>query len=250
MNLAISDGECVGMIGAEGTGKSTLLHILGTLFRPDGGIVKVDGRDVWKEKSRLPTLRARIGFAFQFPEQQFLSLTLREELAELAARVPSGGTEAAGILTDAGMDPTEYLDRSPFSLSMGEARRISLASMLFAQPDALLLDEPTVGLDRHGLDFLARALKAEQEKGTTILLVTHDLDLLAEFASRIVVLGSGTIVCDDDTGRVLTSEALLRSHGYEIPEVVKAAKWLVDQGRLPPGSTLSPGELAKLARKS
>ncbi|MEK9136114.1 MAG: ATP-binding cassette domain-containing protein, partial [Bacteroidota bacterium] len=184
LNFTVEQGECVGVIGHEGAGKSTLLQIMNGLLQPDQGTVLVEGRDIWSQVKLIHELRRRIGFAFQFPEQQFFCETVRDEL-EFALK-NFWGKDAQGFLSaeaaveSVGLRPEGVLNRSPFSLSMGEARRVALASLLVSRPQALLLDEPTVGLDGAGAEMVMRFLRRLHGEGLTVVLVSHDIDVLAE----------------------------------------------------------------------
>jgi energy-coupling factor transport system ATP-binding protein len=225
LNFTVEQGECVGVIGHEGAGKSTLLQLMNGLLRPDQGTVLVDGRDIWSQVKLIHELRRRIGFAFQFPEQQFFCETVRDEL-EFAVK-NFWGKDAQGFLSaeaaveSVGLRPEGLLNRSPFSLSMGEARRVALASLLVSRPQALLLDEPTVGLDGAGAEMVNRFLRRLHREGVTVVLVSHDIDVLAEVATRIVVVEKGRFVEDGSVAQLLTDESVLAQYGYQLPEVVQ-----------------------------
>jgi energy-coupling factor transport system ATP-binding protein len=245
IDLTIPDGTCTGIIGREGAGKTTMIGLLGTLLRPEKGQVFVDGLDVWGEPSWLPHVRRMIGFSFQFPEHQFLALTVGEEISA-RLQVSDNSEIAANLLRDVGLDPTSFLHRSPFTLSMGEARRITIATAFALRPATLLFDEPTVGLDGEGLDMLVRGLLQEAGRGTTIILATHDLDLLAEVASNIVVLSDKTVSVIGEKELVLTNEGLLNRNGYELPESVQVTAVLAAQGKIPSGNFNKPSDFRKL----
>lgn len=190
LTLSVASGECVAIVGEEGTGKSTLLQLMDGLLRPDEGTVCVDGKDIWQAPKRLAAVRRRIGFAFQFPETQFFSETIRDELAfasrNFGTGIPSDEqmSKALAELGLAGLD----LTRSPFTLSMGEARRVALASILLHNPEALLFDEPTAGLDASGCECVASLLVRLRDERKTLVIATHDDDLIALVADRTIHL--------------------------------------------------------------
>jgi energy-coupling factor transport system ATP-binding protein len=248
LSLAIGSGECVGIIGPEGSGKTTLLQLMDALVKPDRGKVLIDGRNIWQEPRRLHEIRRKVGFAFQFPEQQFFSETVGEEL-KFALRnfgmwSDSTAHRPEEALLTIGLQPEMFLQRSPFALSIGEARRVALASILTTQPRAILLDEPTVGLDASGVERVIGTLQQLKSKGVTIVIVSHDLDALAEIAERVVVLGKG--VEEDAPARILfyDQEKLARC-GYDLPEVVRYMRELRAQGQAIPRDVLTMEEARK-----
>lgn len=222
--LSVGSGECLGVIGQEGAGKTTLLQLMNGLLKPNGGTICIDESDIWREPESIARLRKRIGFAFQFPEQQFFCQTVEDEL--LYAQRNFGDREPFNYLSPdeamklVGLHPARYLNRSPFSLSMGEARRVALAVVLMTKPDALLLDEPTVGLDGGGIEIVVDLLLHMKGEDVTIILVSHDVDVLAEVASRIIVLDGGKVQQDLPVETIFSDETLLSAYGYQIPEIV------------------------------
>ena len=231
LDLVVEKGECVGVIGPEGSGKTTLLQLMDALLWPDQGKVLIDGIDAWDRPERLHELRRRIGFAFQFPEQQFFCETVRDELmyASRNYRVNGGHNRGEDLLTEFGLTSPDFLDRSPFTLSIGEARRVAISSILMMRPSALLLDEPTVGLDGSGIDQVLSSLGRLRNEGVTIVIVSHDVNALAEIVSRVIVLNDG--IREDLPARVLLSDKeRLGRHGYDTPEVVCYADELRQQG--------------------
>jgi energy-coupling factor transport system ATP-binding protein len=222
LDLRVPPGERVGIIGPEGAGKSTLLQLLDGLHRPEAGHVVLDGCDIWADPDRLPSFRARIGYAFQFPEQQFFGETVFEELT-FALRcqgehVRPEDVRCRQVLESVGMDPRQTLNRSPFSLSMGEARRVAIASVLIGNPRLLLLDEPTAGLDAEGIDTILSALRRTELKGISIVLVSHDIDVLGECVERLVILDKGRVVDDGPASTLLMDDSRLAVYGYDPPE--------------------------------
>jgi energy-coupling factor transport system ATP-binding protein len=225
LHLDIASGDRVGIIGPEGAGKSTLLQMVDGLHRPEGGRVVIDGQDIWAQPGSLPSLRSGIAYTFQFPEQQFFGETVFEELTfGLRSRGEQPGPDDARclhILATVGLDPLMIMNRSPFSLSMGEARRLALASALVGQPRALLLDEPTAGLDAEGIDTILSLFRGSETKGMTVMMVSHDIDILAECVDRLVIMEKGNVADDGPVGEILTDARRLGIFGYDLPETLQ-----------------------------
>jgi energy-coupling factor transport system ATP-binding protein len=228
LTFSISQRECVGIIGHEGAGKSTLLQLMAGLLKPDGGTIKIDGVDIWQQSNSISTLRKKIGFAFQFPEQQFFCETVSDELLytqkNLQDNSSAGFINPEEALAALGLEVLPYLERSPYSLSMGEARRVALATLLMTKPEAMLLDEPTVGLDGAGVEMVLTLLRRLKNEGATIVVVSHDVDQLSEVASRIIIVGDGEIQEDGPVQTLLNNEELLLKYGYQLPDVVRFMK--------------------------
>jgi energy-coupling factor transporter ATP-binding protein EcfA2 len=186
IDLELAAGDRVAMLGPNGSGKSTLGRIVSGLLRPKEGSVRLAGRD----PARLPAreLARLVGFVFQDPEQQFVAPTVRAEMeAGLDATGRAGVAEVADTL---GLPLEVFADRSPYTLSGGEQRRLSLAPALARRPGLLVLDEPTYGQDRHGYDRLIELFGARLGSGTAILVATHDPRLVADLGARPFMLGS------------------------------------------------------------
>jgi energy-coupling factor transporter ATP-binding protein EcfA2 len=223
VTFAVNQGECIGIMGEEGAGKTTLAHLLVGLLSPRAGRVFLDGIDVGAHLKELAGIRKQIGFAFQLPEQYFIGETVEWEL-EFAAQHGRGswgyGSPGAA-LTGVGLQPEQYLSRSPHSLSMGEARRVALAALLLRNPALAILDEPTVGLDGAGTMQVLDALQTLRSRGTTIIVISHDVDFLTEIVERIIILGGGVIQIDGSADTILHDENILTQFGYQLPEVVR-----------------------------
>ncbi len=221
LNLSVESGECVGIIGREGAGKTTLLQILDGLLSPDRGKVIVDGVLINSPAAAL-RLRHEVGFAFQFPEEQMFCETVREELLygiRQAGLVQVRTPEE--VLQTFGLDPS-ILGLSPFALNPADARFVALASLLVPARRTLLLDEPTVGLDAHGLRRIIDVLRKLHAEGLTIVVVSHDIDMLAELVDSVAVLKDGHIAMKVSATRAFCTPGLLERYGYEPPEVVTA----------------------------
>jgi energy-coupling factor transporter ATP-binding protein EcfA2 len=212
LNFSIGEDECVGLIGPNGAGKSTLLlHLNGILPEiPGESAVRVFGQ------TDLAAMRRDVGLLFQDPDDQLFCPTVFEDVAFGPQQIGLPETTVTEALTRAGLSGFEK--RSPHHLSHGEKRRICLAGVLACQPRILVLDEPTSGLDPRGrreFKTLLRQIRA------TKLIATHDLDLVAEFCSRVLVLDRGELVADGLSGEILNDMPLMLAHGLERPHTLQ-----------------------------
>lgn len=222
-SLKVSRGERIGILGEEGSGKTTLLYLLAGLLPPTRGSIRIDGTDPHTDPHLRASVQRRIGITFQFPEEQFIRETVSEEFREVLALrdvapidVPRRMEES---LRFSGLDPAAYSMRSPFSLSLGESRRVALALILAMRPEGILMDEPTAGLDASGTASTVRSLTLLGDQGATIITATHDIDLLASIAQRVVIIEGGAIEADDSAEAILSNVRLLTRHGYDLPEI-------------------------------
>lgn len=249
VSLVAGERECLGVVGPEGGGKSTLLSVMDALLKPDAGQVLRDGEDVWEDPADLASFRRGVGLCFQFPEQQFLCETVGEEL--LFGILPEDRDAMRGnafqLLREFGLSPDAFLHRSPFSLSMGESRRVAIASSLIRQPHLLLLDEPSAGLDGKGLQQLEASINIAREHMATMVIVSHDLDFLASFATRVIILAAGSIRYDGPAEDLLFDRARLRAYGYDVPEIVEVIEQLRASGSNIRQRLCSIGELQAAA---
>lgn len=243
--FAIRQGETVAIVGPNGSGKTTVSkHFVG-LLKPTSGIVRVDGKDTRKTSTR--ELSRRIGFVFQNPEHQFVRDSVRDEVAfslrllgvdeaEIARRVD----RELEIFNLTGLE-----DRHPFSLSGGERRRLSVATMIIARPEVLVLDEPTYGQDKSNtvrmMESLFAALAMESAaRKITLVLVTHDMKLVARYAQRAIVMKAGAVAFDGDTGALFLDPELLREANLEYPPLFELSRALRARGSSVPASLMQP----------
>jgi energy-coupling factor transport system ATP-binding protein len=190
IDLAIGAGERVALLGANGSGKSTLGRLLVGLLRPDRGRVRLGGDD----PARLPasSLARRAGYVFQDPESGFLTDRVRDEI--LLGLSPEEAAAAPALMDRLGLPLETFGDRSPYRLSGGEARRLSLATTLVRAPDLLVLDEPTFGQDRRGYEELLRTLEGHVDRGAALVAATHDERFVADATTRTIRLAGGRVV--------------------------------------------------------
>lgn len=234
INLKIDDGEFIGLIGHTGSGKSTLVQLLNALLVPTEGNIFYDGADIHDPEYDRKKLRSNVGLVFQYPEHQLFdvdvfsdvcfgpkNMGLSKKEAELSAYA---ALEKVGISHD-------YFYQSPFDLSGGEKRKVAIAGVLAMKPRVLVLDEPTAGLDPKGRTELLNMLRdLHEELKITIILVSHSMDDVAEYAKRIVVVNKGRIIMDGAPKEVFAHYDELRQAGLDVPEVLNVLKGLRDRG--------------------
>ncbi|GAB2694257.1 energy-coupling factor transport system ATP-binding protein [Microbacterium marinum] len=237
--LQVGAGEFVAVVGANGAGKTSLVQAIAGVIPPPRGTVSVGGAD--PARTALRDLSRRIGFVFQNPEHQFISHTVFDELAH--------GLRGRGLPTDEVRARTMAMlerfglagkaDVHPFLLSGGQKRRLSVGTALIGGAPILALDEPTFGQDRARADELLRLLRELNAAGTTVLVVTHDMQLVAEYARRTIVVGDGRIVADAATADVFADEALLRAQGLRLPPLRAALSGVTRHPRFATVTALS-----------
>lgn len=221
VNLSIGKGEFVAVIGHTGSGKSTLMQHLNGLYFPMEGNVYYNGQDIMDADFSLKKLRQQVGLVFQYPEHQLFAETVEKDVCFAPLNMNISKVEAQKRTYKAiemvGLPETIY-DCSPFQLSGGQKRRVAIAGVLAMNPEFLVLDEPTAGLDPQSAKQLLLMLKRlQEEEGITIVVVSHSMEEVAEFADRTVVLSQGEILFDEATWKVFCNEEALREIGLEVP---------------------------------
>lgn len=223
MSLAIYRGEFLGIIGHTGSGKSTLIQHLNGLLKPTSGRILLGGEDIWSDPKKIRDVRFRVGLVFQYPEYQLFEETVYRDIAfgpknmglseeEIRTRV----LRAAGF---AGVDES-LLEKSPFDLSGGQKRRVAIAGVIAMEPEVVIFDEPTAGLDPAGCASILGNIR-DYQKAThaTILMVTHSMDEVAQLADRMLVLNEGTIEMSGTPREVFSHAARLAEIGLSVPQV-------------------------------
>ncbi len=204
-------GECVALTGPNGSGKSTMIQHLNRLLKADSGTVRVEGADVTSPKTDLQKLRQKVGLVFQFPEAQLFEETVFDDVAFGPRQTGFAASEIPDLVNRAleqvGLDPGRFSHRHPLSLSGGEKRRAAIAGILAMEPSVLALDEPTSGLDPQSVRQVEAIFRACKAKGTTLFLITHDMDLIAHLADRILVMEDGGIAADTTPVRLFARES-------------------------------------------
>ena len=234
MNFSVERGEFIGIIGHTGSGKSTLMQHLNGLLKPSSGKVLLDGKDIWSDKKLTRQARFRVGLVFQYPEYQLFEETVYKDISfgpknmglskdEVDRRV----REAAGVvgLTEA------QLEMSPFDLSGGQKRRVAIAGVIAMEPEVLILDEPTAGLDPVGREeILANIQTYRKAKNATIMMVSHSMNDVARLTDRLLVLNGSHIAMDGTPAEVFTHAWELEKMGLDIPEVTRVFMRLKEMG--------------------
>ena len=234
VSFSVEKGDIVGIIGHTGSGKSTLVQQLNGLLTPSGGQVFLDGKDIWADPKKIREVRFRVGMVFQYPEHQLFEETVRRDIAfgphnmglsdgEIDRRVRRAAT-FAGLRE-------ELLDSSPFDLSGGQKRRAAIAGVMAMEPEILILDEPTAGLDPRGREqLLARIVRYARENGTTVLLVSHSMEDVAAVADKVLVMNQGEAAMMAPTAEVFSRAEELAAMGLAVPAVTQIFMKLRERG--------------------
>lgn len=220
INLTINKGEFLAIIGHTGSGKSTLIQHFNGLLSPSEGHIYYEGKDIYEKGYSRVQLRGKIGLVFQYPEYQLFAETVLEDVSfgpkNLGLPLLEVQQRAFEAIEAVGLKDTVY-DLSPFELSGGQKRRVAIAGVLAMKPEILVLDEPVAGLDPAGRKELLELLKALNEQGMTIVLVSHNMEDVAEYAKRVLVMENGSIIWDGATSRIFQDKKKLEKLGLELP---------------------------------
>ena len=227
-------GEYLGIIGHTGSGKSTLIQHLNGLLKPTSGRVLFKGRDIWESKERTRQTRFQVGLVFQYPEHQLFEIDVLTDVCfgpkNQGLSKEEAEVRAKEALRLAGLDET-YYRRSPFELSGGQKRRVAIAGVLAMEPEVLILDEPTAGLDPRGRDeILDQIARLHTERHMTIILVSHSMEDVARYADRLLVMNHGKKVFDGAPREVFSHYKELEAMGLAAPQVTYLVHDLKDRG--------------------
>lgn len=234
ISFEIEEGSFTGLIGHTGSGKSTLIQHLNGLIKPSSGTVFFKGEDVFAESYSLKSLRSRVGLVFQYPEYQLFEEDVIKDVMYGPKNMGLSDEEAREKAVEAlkltGMNEELY-ERSPFELSGGQKRRAAIAGVLSMEPEVLILDEPTAGLDPHGRDEILETIdKLHRERGITIILVSHSMDDIAKYADRLLVLDKGELKYNDVPKSVFREYKELEKMGLSAPQLTYLAADLIKSG--------------------
>ena len=234
VSFTVEQGDFVGVIGATGSGKSTLISHLNGLNKPTSGKVWVDGRDLWADPAKIREFRFLTGLVFQYPEYQLFEETCYKDIAFGPKNMGLDEAEVDRRVREAarfvGLDDT-LLARSPFELSGGQKRRVAVAGVLAMRPRILVLDEPAAGLDPEGRDEILGEIKQyHKQTGTTVLLVSHSMEDIAKYANRVLVMADKKVAMYDTVERVFAQAEELLALGLSVPQVTKIFLKLREMG--------------------
>lgn len=224
INLDIELGEFIGLIGHTGSGKSTLIQHLNGLLLPSGGSIKVGDISIISKSQNLTELRRRIGLVFQYPEYQLFEETVVKDIEfgpkNLGLDEKEVDSRVRKAMEAVGLNYEKYKDRSPFELSGGLKRRVAIAGVLSMEPEVLILDEPTAGLDPRGRDEILSEIKTIHEsREITIILVSHSMEDVAKIATRLIVMDKGKVLMDDKPRKIFAREEELKNAGLGVPQI-------------------------------
>ena len=234
VNIAIKKGEFIGLIGHTGSGKSTLIQQLNGLLRPTSGTVLLNGKDIWEKKKEIRKVRFQVGMVFQYPEYQLFEDTVIKDIGFGPRNMGLSQDEVNQRVMQAvdfvGLDHA-LLEKSPFDLSGGEKRRAAIAGVIAMDPDVLVLDEPTAGLDPQGRDHLLSQIKAyHKQRQNTVILVSHSMEDIARVADRVLVMNESKVFLFDETAKVFSHAKELEQIGLRVPQVTKIMMKLHENG--------------------
>ena len=243
VNIQVEKGEFLGVIGHTGSGKSTLIQMLNGLLRPTSGQVLLNGKDIWAEPKKIRAVRFQVGMVFQYPEYQLFEETVLKDIMfgpkNMGLTDQEAETRAREAAHFTGLKE-ELLEKSPFELSGGEKRRAAIAGVIAMDPEVLILDEPTAGLDPRGRDvLLAQITQYHKARGNTVLLVSHSMEDIGRTADRILVMNHGHAAMLDETKKVFARGPELEEMGLRVPQITKIMQELVAMGLPVDASTLT-----------
>ncbi|MGN0567732.1 MAG: energy-coupling factor transporter ATPase [Acutalibacteraceae bacterium] len=234
INIEIEKGELVGIIGHTGSGKSTLLQHFNGLLKPDEGRVLLEGSDIWESKESIRSARFKVGLCFQYPEYQLFEETVYKDIAFGPKNMGLDNAETDRRVRRAAQFvglKDEYLEKSPFDLSGGEKRRAAIAGVMAMEPEVLILDEPTAGLDPYGREKILALVKAYREQtGNTVMMVSHSMEDVAKIADRVLVLNNSEVAMFGTVAEVYSRSAELSEMGLSVPQITKIFSALRERG--------------------
>lgn len=233
VSLSIQKGEFLALAGKSGSGKSTFVRHLNGLLKADSGDIRFHKESIYAKKYPIGKLRQKVGLVFQYPEHQLFSRTVLEDVAfgprNMGISRQEAESRAKKVLCQVGLTEEVY-SSSPYELSGGQMRRAAIAGVLAMEPEVLVLDEPTAGLDPYSKSQLFDLLKEMQKNGTTIILVSHSMEEISRYAERVVVFLDGSVVMDGTPEKVFSQKEMLEKAGLEMPQIMEALYKLREKG--------------------
>lgn len=235
VDLAITKGSFTAIIGQTGSGKSTLIQHINALLLPTSGKVTIEDYIITAtdKPKKLKPLRKKAGLVFQFPEYQLFEETIEKDIIfgplNFGVSHEEAKSLAAKALQQVGLDAS-YLERTPFDLSGGQKRRVAIAGILAMEPDILILDEPTAGLDPHGTKQMMALFKNIQKMGKTVIIVTHDMNHVLQYCEEVVVMNHGKVEKKDTVNNIFKDQQYLNTLGIDLPIITNFILTLNDNG--------------------
>ena len=234
INLDIEYGEFVGIIGHTGSGKSSLVQHLNALLKPSSGSIYIDDQDIFADKSKLKSLRSKVGLVFQYPEHQLFELTILKDVCfgplNMGLSKEESENRAKNALELVGIN-SKLFEKSPFELSGGQKRRVAIAGVLAMNPKILILDEPTAGLDPKGRDEILNQIKIMHKTlGITVILVSHSMEDISKLASKIFVINNGKIALEGSPKEIFSKIDELENIGLSSTQAAYLIRELKENG--------------------
>ncbi len=234
INLTLNSGEFIGLMGHTGSGKSTLIQMIAGIIKPTSGTIKIEDTQLYTKDCDMRKMRFKTGLVMQYPEYQLFEETVFRDIAFgprnmglLDAEIKRRVLFAANLV---GLSE-DILEKSPFELSGGQKRRVAIAGVLAMEPQILILDEPTAGLDPAGRDeILCKIKDMHQRLGITVILVSHSMEDLANLTDRIVVMNHGELAMYDKTARIFKHSEELKGMGLSVPQITEVCERLRKKG--------------------
>ena len=225
ISFSLEKGKILGIIGHTGSGKSTLVSHLNGLIKPTSGRILIDGEDIWSNPKEIKKIRARVGLVFQYPEYQLFEETVFEDIAfgpknlGVSEESLDSVVKSAASLMKVGDD---ILNKSPFDLSGGQKRRVAIAGVLAMEPEIVVFDEPTAGLDPEGRETIFKAIADYQRhKNATVIIVSHSMEDIAAICDKVLVLSKGRVAMFDSTDKVFARCDELKALGLGVPMITE-----------------------------
>ncbi|MCD7827068.1 MAG: energy-coupling factor ABC transporter ATP-binding protein [Clostridiales bacterium] len=245
INLTVEKGSFTAVVGENGAGKSTLLRLIRGLLKPDSGSVFIDGRDINGKKVKISALAKDIGFLFQNPDRQLCKGTVRDELMFTLTNVIKDKEECQRLCGEALSDFGFNGDDVPFEMSRGEKQKVALASTIVSKPKILILDEPTTGLNFIECTDMMNRIKALNEKGCTVVMVCHDMEVVLDYADKAVIMDKGRITAEGKVRDIFYDEDVLKKSAVLPPQIIGLSQMLGN----PYGRVYTPEEMAQAVGK-
>lgn len=237
INVKFSEGEITSIIGRSGSGKTTIAELMNALLYPSEGNINIGSylltsRGI-KNNKKINNLRVNVGLVFQFPEEQFFNMTVKEEISfgmkYFNYKTKDIDKRVSDALKMVGLDD-KYLERNPFTLSNGEKRKVAIASIIAFNPKVIILDEPTIGLDSISKKNLLQLIrKLKQRLNKTIILISHDIELVHQVSDYVIVLDNGKVIAEGDKYSVFKQEEMLKKYGIKVPKIIEFSNKVLDK---------------------